>query len=211
METLLLNKEIYEVSDTKFKEVVGDLAKILEAEEFLHVPVRKLSLGQRMKMELMAALVHSPRVLFLDEPTIGLDVVMQKNLREFIKEYNKKYNATILLTSHYMADVEELCKRIIMINHGKILFDGLLADLIKKHAPYKIVTVILKNTPNPKKLENLGEVKSYQYPEIVFRVPAEASGNAAAKILQNLDVEDVNIEDPEIEDIIRDVFSSQKA
>ncbi len=211
METLLLNKEIYEVSESRFKEVVHDLSKILEAEDFLHIPVRKLSLGQRMKMELMAALIHSPKVLFLDEPTIGLDVVMQKNLREFIKEYNRKYSATILLTSHYMGDVEELCKRIIMINHGKILFDGLLSDLVKKHAPYKIISVVLKNAPNPKKLEELGEIKSYHYPELVFRVQAETSGHSAAKILQTLEVEDVNIEDPQIEDIIRDIFSTQQA
>lgn len=211
METLLLNKEIYEVSENKFKDVVGDLSRILEAEDFLHVPVRKLSLGQRMKMELMAALIHSPRVLFLDEPTIGLDVVMQKNLREFIKEYNRKFNSTILLTSHYMGDVEELCKRVIMINHGKILFDGLLADLVKKHAPYKIISVVLRNAPNPKKLEDLGEIKNYQYPELVFKVSADTSSQSAAKILQSLEVEDVNIEDPQIEDIIRDIFSAQKA
>jgi ABC-2 type transport system ATP-binding protein len=208
MDTLLLNKEIYEISDNKFKEVVEDLTKILEASEFLHVPVRKLSLGQRMKMELMAALIHSPKVLFLDVPTIGLDVVMQKNLRDFIKAYNRKYNATVILTSHYMGDVEELCKRIIIINHGKILYDGLLEDLAKKHAPNKIVTIVLKSAINTKKLEGLGIVRKYQYPEVIFEVSSENSGDSVARILKELPVEDVNIEDPDIEDIIRDIFSS---
>lgn len=133
METLLLNKEIYELSKERFNQVVRDLAKLLDVEHLLKVQVKKLSLGQRMKCELIAALLHSPRVLFLDEPTIGLDVVMQQNLREFIREYNRKYRATILLTSHYMVDVEELCKRIIIIDEGRIIFDGPISSIVKKH------------------------------------------------------------------------------
>jgi len=207
METLLLNKEIYEVPQKKFDEVVSDLSKILDAQEFLKVPVRKLSLGQRMKMELMAALIHSPKVLFLDEPTIGLDVVMQKNLRDFIKAYNQKYNATILLTSHYMGDVEELCKRVIIINHGKILFDGLLEDLVKKHAPYKVITIILESHIDPQKLTGLGEIKKFLYPELLLRVTKEDANEVLAKVMKTLPVEDIKIEDPDIEDIIRDVFT----
>ncbi|MBI2035034.1 MAG: ABC transporter ATP-binding protein, partial [Candidatus Levybacteria bacterium] len=130
IDTFLLNKEIYEISKKRFDEVVNDLTKLLDIEEQLRVQVRKLSLGQRMKMELVASLIHSPKVLFLDEPTIGLDVVMQKKIREFLREYNHKYKATILLTSHYMRDVEALCKRVIVINFGKILYDGKLSDLI---------------------------------------------------------------------------------
>lgn len=211
METLLLNKEIYEVSDQRFKEVVADLSHILEAEEFLHIQVRKLSLGQRMKMELMAALIHSPKVLFLDEPTIGLDVVMQKNLRDFIKEYNKKYNATIILTSHYMADVEELCKRVIIINHGKILFDGDLQKLIHEHSPYKVITIILKNQINPSKLEGMGEIVTFEYPKLVLNVENDKTNDVLAKLLKQIPVEDVKIEDPDIEDIIRDIFNSANA
>ncbi len=207
METLLLHKEIYEIPEKKFQEMVNDLSLILDAKDFLTVPVRKLSLGQRMKMELMAALIHSPKVLFLDEPTIGLDVVMQKNLREFVREYNIRYKATILLTSHYMGDVEELCKRIIIINHGKILFDGLLESLIKEHAPYKTIGVILKEYVNPQKLEEFGEVKNFEFPKITFNVPLKTSSKMAAKILQKLPVQDVTIEDPDIEDIIRDIFN----
>lgn len=208
METFLLNKEIYEIPQKQFNETVHDLSHLLDAEEQLKVQVRKLSLGQRMKMELIAALLHNPKVLFLDEPTIGLDVVMQQNLREFIKEYNHKYKTTILLTSHYMGDVEALCKRIIIINHGKILFDGLLADLIKKHAPYKLISIVLNNMINPRELEGLGEIKKFAYPELIISVPIKDASDAAAKILKSLPVEDVTIEDPDIEDIIRDVFTT---
>ncbi len=210
MESFALNKEIYEIPEKQFQEVVADLSKLLEVEEFLKVQVRKLSLGQRMKMELIAALLHNPKVLFLDEPTIGLDVVMQQNLREFIREYNRKYKATILLTSHYMGDVEALAKRVIVINHGKILFDGQLADLVKKHAPYKVVSVVLNNMPNPKILEGLGEIEKLKYPELVIRVPREKASEIAGTILAKLPVEDVTIENPSVEDIIRDVFSANK-
>lgn len=206
-ETFALNKEIYEIPDKQFAETVTDLSRLLDAEDQLKVQVRKLSLGQRMKMELIASLLHNPKVLFLDEPTIGLDVVMQQNLREFIKQYNRKYNATILLTSHYMGDVEALCKRIIVINHGKILFDGLLSDLVKKHAPYKLISIVLNAMIDPKKLEGLGKIKKFQYPELVLRVSSVDASESAAKILGRLPVEDVTIEDPDVEDIIRDVFS----
>ncbi len=208
MESLLLNKEIYEVPDEKFKEVVHDLSRILDAEEFLHIQVRKLSLGQRMKMELMASLIHSPKVLFLDEPTIGLDVVMQKNLRDFIKEYNRKYNATIILTSHYMGDVEELCKRVIIINHGKILFDGLLSDLVQKHAPYKVISITLKDHIDPKKLDGLGEIVSFEFPKLIINTKNKETNETVAKLLKTVPVEDITIEDPAIEDIIRDIFNA---
>ncbi len=210
METLLLNKEIYEVSKKRFDEVVSELSKLLEVEDLLKVQVRKLSLGERMKCELIAALVHSPKVLFLDEPTIGLDVVMQKKLREFIKEYNRRYKATIILTSHYMGDVEALCKRVIIINHGKILFDGLLADLVKQFAPYKLISVVFQDYVDPKKLEGLGEIKKFRFPELVLSVSNDKLNKTASKILKNFSVEDLNIEDPEIEDVIREVFTKAK-
>jgi ABC-2 type transport system ATP-binding protein len=163
-----------------------------------------------MKMELIAALIHTPKVLFLDEPTIGLDVVMQKSLREFIKEYNNRYNSTVILTSHYMGDVEALCKRVIVIDHGTILFDGLLADLAKKHAPYKIIKVIFKDFPNPKQLEGLGTVKQFEYPNLTLSVTIEKTNEVASNLLARFHIEDINIEDPEIEDVIREVFSNRE-
>jgi len=207
METFLLNKEIYEIPKKQFEEVLYDLSRLLEIEDIAHIQVRKLSLGQRMKCELIAALLHSPRVLFLDEPTIGLDVVMQKKLREFIRAYNRKYNATIILTSHYMKDVEELCKRVIIINRGVILYDGLLTDLVKKFAPYKIITVIFQEYVDPKKIDGLGDIRNFQYPELVLRVSNTKSHNVIGSILKKFPVEDITIEDPDIEEIIREVFT----
>lgn len=209
MDSLLLNKEIYEVSQKQFEETVDELSNLLDVKDLLKVQVRKLSLGERMKMELIAALIHSPKILFLDEPTIGLDVVMQKKLREFIKVYNQRRKATIILTSHYMGDVEALCKRVIVINHGKILFDGLLEDLVKKHAPYKIMSIVLSKEVDPRKIEELGEVKKFHYPELLLRVPIENSSEIASRLLKTLPVEDLNIEDPDIEDVIREVFTNK--
>lgn len=134
MDTFLLNKEIYEISDADFKKRVEELTELLDVKDIVHVQVRKLSLGQRMKCELIAALIHQPKILFLDEPTIGLDVVVQEKLRNFIKEYNTKYKSTILLTSHYMRDVKHLCSRVIVINYGKIIYDGNLDTLMKEYA-----------------------------------------------------------------------------
>lgn len=209
METFLLNKEIYEISDKKFKKVLGDLSDLLDISDILHVQVRKLSLGQRMKCELASALLHSPKVLFLDEPTIGLDVVMQKKLREFIKDYNKQYNATIILTSHYMEDVEALCKRVIVINHGRILFDGLLANLVKEFAPYKMIRVIFGEQVNVRQIASLGEIKSFEQPEVSLRVPLNGANEIIAKLLKQFQVDDITIEDPDIEEIIREVFEKK--
>lgn len=206
METLLLNKEIYGISDSQSRDVISKLGKLLDVEQLLNVQVKKLSLGERMKCELIAALIHSPKMLFLDEPTIGLDVVMQQKLREFIKEYNREFKATILLTSHYMRDVEALCKRVIIINHGKILFDGLLSDLVKKYAPYKVVQVIFSDVVAQQKLEGLGEIEKYKHPKLTVAVPRKKVNEVAARILKDFPVEDVTIEDPDIEVVIREVY-----
>ncbi|MDP3043244.1 MAG: ABC transporter ATP-binding protein [bacterium] len=134
MESFILNKEIYEVPDKEFKYNLAELTELLDVKDILDIQVRKLSLGQRMKCELIAALLHKPKVLFLDEPTIGLDVVAQKNTRDFIKKYNKEKKTTIILTSHYMKDISQLCQRVIIIDLGRIIYDGRLDDLIKKYA-----------------------------------------------------------------------------
>ncbi|QQG40959.1 MAG: ATP-binding cassette domain-containing protein [Candidatus Levyibacteriota bacterium] len=207
IESIELYKEIYNVSDNEYKKSLLELTELLEVKDLLRVQVKKLSLGERMKCELLAALIHRPKVLFLDEPTIGLDVVMQKKLREFIKEYNKRYKATIMLTSHYMRDVEALCKRVIIINHGKMLYDGELLELIKKHAPYKLIKVILKESINIKRIEQLGEVLHFSYPEFILRVDHKKMGQAATKILEEFPVEDVTIEDPDMEYVIRGMFT----
>lgn len=210
IETFILNKEIYEVPDDKFKKTLDMLIELLDIKDILKVPVKKLSLGQRMKCEFIASVLHSPLVLFLDEPTLGLDVVMQKSLRDFIREYNKRYHATIILTTHYMRDVEALCKRVIIINHGKILYDGNLSDLVKKHAPYRVVKVTLQEEVDRSILEELGNVKSFTYPEATISVPYKQVSDTTAAILKRLPVEDVTIAEPEIEDIIREIFQREK-
>jgi len=210
MESFILNKEIYEVPDRDFRETVGGLAELLEVEDILKVQVRKLSLGQRMKCELIAALIHSPKILFLDEPTIGLDVVMQKKMRDFIREYNRQKRATILLTSHYMDDVKELCKRVIIIDRGKILFDGDLLEIIERYADHKLLTVVFAKKIDEKKLVKIGELKEYNFPRAVISVKRSAASVAAAELLQEYPVADLNIEEERIEDIIREVFSGKE-
>lgn len=209
METFLLNKEIYELSDSHFNRALDDLADLLDAREILKTPTKKLSLGQRMKCELIAALLHTPKVLFLDEPTIGLDVVVQKKLREFIKVYNQKYNSTIILTSHYMKDVEALAQRVIIINSGKILYDGKLANLVKKFSPYKTISIILNKPVDQNDFANLGKIKSFEYPKITLSVKSKETNQVAAEILKHMPVEDINIEEADIEDVIRQVFENK--
>lgn len=210
VDTFLLNKEIYEISDSRYKKTLDEMIELMDIKDILHVPVRKLSLGQRMKCELVAALIHTPKVLFLDEPTIGLDVVMQQKLRDFVREYNKRYNATILLTSHYMKDVEQLCERIIVIDHGKLLYDGSLANIVKKYAKNKSLTVVFEKPVTKQKLEKLGKVISLEERKAVISVPREKSSHTAAKLLEAFPVEDLNIEEANIEEIIRDVFTKHK-
>jgi ABC-2 type transport system ATP-binding protein len=209
LETFQLNKEIYEIPEEKYKETLNELVALLEVEDILKVQVRKLSLGQRMKCELIAALLHSPKVLFLDEPTIGLDVVMQKKMRDFIKEYNRRYKATILLTSHYMGDVRELCRRVLIIDKGKLVFDGQLSEITQKYADHKLISVILAQEVEEKVIKSLGEIKEFNFPKLVYFVKREEASKIAAKVLENLPVADLNIEEPAIEDIIRELFTGK--
>lgn len=210
MESFLLNKAIYEIPEKQFKDTLEKLMTLLDVKDIVNVQVRKLSLGQRMKCELIAALLHNPKVLFLDEPTIGLDVVMQKVMRDFIRGYNKEFGATIILTSHYMDDVKELCKRVIIIDHGKKIFDGKMQDIIDTYAHNKILSIVLSKEVSLKKLEEIGAVKSYEYPQATILVPRKQASERAAKLLKELPVADLNIEEPSIEAIIRDVFKHGK-
>jgi len=210
IDSFLLNKEIYEISDVEFKKNLTELVSLLEVEDLMKVQVRRLSLGERMKMELVAALLHSPRVLFLDEPTIGLDVVAQKKMREFILSYNKKRKATIILTSHYMEDVKELARRVIIIDKGKIIFDGELAEVTKRFAGEKIITAVFSRNIDVKKLSEVGEVISYDFPKAKVGVKRDVAPLAAAELLRHFPVADITIEEMPIEEIIREIFSGKR-
>lgn len=206
IETFELNRAIYEIPKRDYENNLNELVDLLGTKKILNTPVRKLSLGQRMKMELTAALLHGPKVLFLDEPTIGLDLVAQQKMRDFIYEYNKKYGATILLTSHNMDDLINLARRVIVINEGRLLFDGALEDLVQRFAKEKIISVTLSSEDDIKKIESIGKIKKMAFPEVTLSVPRAAIAVAAAELLQNFPVEDLTIEEVPIEDIIRKVF-----
>jgi ABC-2 type transport system ATP-binding protein len=208
-ETFLLNKEIYEISDSQYKKTLDKLVDLLDVGSILNTPVRKLSLGQRMKCELIASLLHSPKVLFLDEPTIGLDVVMQKTMRDFLKNFNQEFNSTILLTSHYMDDVKQLCQRVIIIDQGSILFDGKLQDVIDKYARKKILKLTFSKPVTQQTLSKYGEVREFEFPKARINVPRVSAPQKAAKILSDLPIADIVIEEPPIEAIIREVFTGK--
>lgn len=210
MDSFLLYKEIYEIDDIEFKQTLKDLTEILNFSHLLKQHVRHLSLGERMKAEIIASLIHKPEVLFLDEPTIGLDVVMQKTLRDFIKEYNRKYKATILLTSHYMEDVETLCKRVIIIHKGKIYYDGDLLTLKEKYIKFKKVEVILKEKVRKDKLEELGVLKDHNFPKIVLEVEKNRVPEVVKYILSNFKAMDLSVSESDIADIVRQIFLEQK-
>ena len=209
IETFRLNKEIYEIPDKKYHDVVDSLSDLLDIKEILHIQTRKLSLGQRMKAELVAALLHSPEVLYLDEPTIGLDVVMQKAVRDFIGEYNKKYNATILLTSHYMLDVQELAKRVIVIDHGQLLFDGPLSEIIKKYADEKKIKIELTKKVDKKALQKIAKVTQYSDEVATLTIERDKVAKATEAVLKKFPVHDLTVEDLSIEEVIRNLFKDK--
>ncbi len=206
LETFLVNQAIYEIPEAQYKKTLDELTELLDLALLLKKQVRKLSLGERMKCELAAALLHRPQVLFLDEPTIGLDVTMQTKIRQFIAEYNRRYNATVILTSHYMADVTALCKRVIVIDHGKLMYDGSLEDLSARIAPHKLVRVELSAALNGHSLSEYGEVLKAKGHRVEILVPRHKTSEMASRILSELPVADVTIEDPPIEDVIARVF-----
>ncbi len=203
-----LNKAIYEIGDDDFEKRQREFIEILGLEELVTKPVRNLSLGERMKVELAGALLHHPEVLFLDEPTLGLDLTMQKRLRAFVQHYNAATGATVLLTSHYMADVVALCDRVIVIHRGGILFDGPLADLSKRFATTKTITVVADNLPP---LDGYGTVVSVEPGRASVEVAHGETSAIAAKLLADYEVDDLTITDPPIEDVIEDVFTSGDA
>lgn len=207
IETLKLLKVIYSMPDRIFQKNLKELTNLLSVERLLRKQVRKLSLGQRMRLELVAALIHEPEIVFMDEPTVGLDVVAQKALRDFIAKYNKKKKATILLTSHNMDDVADLAKRIIIIDEGKIIFDGFLAELTAQYAKKKYIKIVLSSKVEKEKLAKYAKLENYKYPNVSFSVERAKTKDVAAHILKQLPVEDLTIEEEPINSIIRQVFS----
>lgn len=207
VETFLVNQAIYEVPREQYNATLKELDDLLELGPIIKKQVRKLSLGERMKCELAAALLHRPRVLFLDEPTIGLDVTMQARIRDFIGQYNKRYGATVILTSHYMADVTALCERIIVIDQGHLFYDGNFRALIERIAPYKIIRLTLTEPVATVVLAQFGEVESNEGLVAELHVPRVQAAEAGARLLAQLKVDDVNFEEPPVEDIIRQVFA----
>ncbi len=205
-DTFYLNKEIYEVEDSQFKKTVGDLSDLLDCQDLLNNPVKTLSLGERMKMELIAGLIHNPKIIFFDEPTIGLDIFSQEVIRNFIKNYQEHYRALIILTSHYMEDVKRLAKRLIVINKGKILYDGALADIVEKYSKEKYVAVTLDKEIDQKKVPAIGKPISYIFPKITYKFDRLEIPEKINLINKFLPYSDLTIEEEPIEEIIKKLF-----
>lgn len=206
IKTFEYTKEIYEIKDRDYEKNLTELVNLMGVSKLLKTQVRKLSLGQRMKMELIASLIYKPKVLFLDEPTIGLDLIAQQNLRDFIYEYNKKNKATILLTSHNMSDLVDLARRVIVIDDGRLIFDGMFEELTSKFAKNKMIKARLSNEDNIKNLESIGVVKKINFPEVLIEVPRDTVAFAASELLQNFPVIDLTIEEIPIEEVVRKTF-----
>ena len=203
--TFELNRVIYRIPPADYRSILKELTELLELGPLLTKPVRNLSLGERMKCEIAAALLHRPQVVFLDEPTIGLDVTMQRRIRSFIAEYNKRFGATVLMTSHYMADVAALCKRVVVIHHGRLLFDGELALLLQRFTSHK--TIIIQLGECQVDLNIYGEVLSCEDGRYTLRVPKAETARITERLLADLPVVDLLVEDPPIEEVIDRVFT----
>ncbi len=207
LESFRLHQHIYRIPPGEYERTRDELAEMLGVRELLGRPVRELSLGERMKMELMAALLHKPEVLFLDEPTIGLDVVAQHTIQNFLREYQRQRRLTILLTSHYMKDVAALCQRVIVIAQGRIVHDGSLEGIVERFGRSKILTVQLADGQSSRDFHRYGKVVECQPPRVKLRVPRQGVPELVAAILQNHAVEDVSVEDPPLEEVIAEMFS----
>lgn len=204
-DSFLVLKEIYEVPNSDFEGRIEELISMLDIKEKINLQVRRLSLGERMKCELAAALLHNPKVLFLDEPTLGLDVISQKRIREFLKEHNAKHGTTILLTSHYMADVAEVCKRVIVIDQGTLRFDGTLKNLMLSYGGSRVLRLVFSSPVN-NDLSIYGRVISSSELDAAIEVSREESTHIAAKLLNDLPIADLAIEEPDVEDVVREMF-----
>lgn len=211
LDSLKINAAVYQIPDKIFKQRLDELAHMLSLESKLTQPVRKLSLGERMKAELLAALLHHPQVLFLDEPTLGLDVNAQVAVRKFLAEYNQQYQATILLTSHYMADITALCDRVLMIHQGQLIYDGSLSGLLERFAPCREVKVELAQPVAELELAQYGSIVSIDGQQVNFLVPRENLTETISQLLAQLQVQDLSVNEPPIEEIIGRLFNEGKA
>jgi ABC-2 type transport system ATP-binding protein len=209
-ESLELNRAIYGIDRDRFNKVVGGLSELLEVQDKMNVMVRELSLGERMKMELISALIHQPRVLFLDEPTIGLDVVSQKRVREFLRIYNEQHRIVTMLTSHYMQDIEELCHRVIIIDRGKIFFDGPLSDIIDRFSGHKILSLTFEKQVT-RDFSIFGEVLEQTPVSIKLKVPRAKVTETCRRLLEACDVSDINVQELPVEEVIRQLFGERRA
>jgi ABC-2 type transport system ATP-binding protein len=207
-ESLELNRAIYGIDRGRFKKVVDGLSELLEVQDKMNVMVRELSLGERMKMELISALIHQPRVLFLDEPTIGLDVVSQKRVREFLRIYNEEHRIVTLLTSHYMQDIEELCDRVLVIDHGKIFFDGPLTQIVDRFSGHKILSLTFEKEAG-RDFATYGEVIEQTAMSVQLKVPRAKVTETCRKLLEACDVSDINVQEVPVEEVIRQLFGEQ--
>ncbi len=210
-ETFLLNRAIYDIPRKEYDETVAELTALLDIGALLGKPARQLSLGERMKCELAVALLHRPKVLFLDEPTIGLDVSMQATVRGFVRAYNERFGATVLLTSHYMEDVAALCPRVMVIDKGRLIYDGALPELIRRVRPDKRVILRLSKTVERRDLEALGTVVEHGDAEAIVQVSQEGLQGAVARALSTLPLRDLTVEDPPLEEVMRDLFAQGRA
>lgn len=205
-ESLELNRAIYGIERARFEQIVQGLTELLEVRDKLNVMVRELSLGERMKMELIAALLHAPKILFLDEPTIGLDVVSQRKVRDFLRQYNSENQVVTLLTSHYMQDIEELCKRVIIIDHGRIIFDGQLSAITDRFAKHKILSLGF-NSPVQNDFTQFGEVLERSPQRVMLKVAKEKVTECCRHLLGSFEVTDINVQEMPIEEVIRNLFT----
>jgi ABC-2 type transport system ATP-binding protein len=211
IDSFLVNQAVYRIPEAQYQQTVKELTELLDLGALLNKQVRALSLGERMKCELAASLLHRPAVLFLDEPTIGVDVTMQTRIRQFVGEYNRMYGATIILTSHYMADVTALCRRVIVIHHGRILYDGELSALVERMAPFKLIEIDLECEPSGLDPGRYGELIRREGQKLVLQVPKAETPAVTARLLAELPVLDLSVEDPPIEEVIDRVFQERAA
>lgn len=210
LDSLKINAAIYNLSEAESRQRIGELAEMLSIQDQIKQPVRKLSLGERMKAEMLAALLHRPQVLFLDEPTLGLDVNAQVAVRGFLQEYNQRYGATVLLTSHYMADITALCDRVLVIHQGNLIYDGLLAGLLERFAPYREVSIEFERdqTVDKDRLLPYGNLQTLEGYKATFLIKASELTHTVSSLLNDYAIQDLTVTEPPIEDVISKVFQT---